>query len=41
MDLCRLCLKRCEASGIIVYPNDARREKIHACLSIVVSTVEL
>lgn len=41
MDLCRLCLKRCGAIGIIIYPNDVRREKIHACLSIVVSSFKL
>lgn len=41
MDLCRLCLKRCGAIGIVVYPNDIRREKIHLCLSIVVSTTKL
>lgn len=41
MDLCRLCLKRCGAIGIVVYPNDIRREKIHQCLSIVVSTIKL
>jgi hypothetical protein len=35
-DLCRLCLKNCQPNGILVYPNDLRREKMRDCLSIIV-----
>lgn len=35
-NLCRLCLINCQSSGILVYPNDIRREKMRDCLSIIV-----
>lgn len=35
-DVCRLCLANCRSLGILVYPNDLRREKIRDCLSIIV-----
>lgn len=39
-ELCRLCLTNCSMSGIVVYPEDLRHQKIRDCLSIVVSLLK-